>query len=126
MERKAEKKNGRERVAERQSEMTRKKKISAATQLRSKKPSPAYAHAHPRTHPLTHSHSLFFSLSLPFRCIYQQEPVPAVSVDPDIAIRPLQAGDVALVLCCDGVCDVLSDEHVARIVCSHSEAADGG
>ena len=47
-----------------------------------------------------------------------------ISAEPDVTIRPVQGGDVAVVLACDGVFDVMSDDEVARVVLAHDDPAE--
>lgn len=67
----------------------------------------------------------YLSTSRSFGDLPLKEPQPLVIVDPDVTVHTLTPNDWAVVLCCDGVFNVLSDQDVAD-ACWDAMVRDAG
>eukprot|EP00038_Savillea_parva_P010505 m.190811 g.190811 ORF g.190811 m.190811 type:complete len:590 (-) comp18138_c0_seq1:90-1859(-) len=63
--------------------------------------------------------TMFLSVARAFGDVSLKEPDPLVISVPDIEVRHVLPGDTALVLACDGIFDVLSNQDVVDIVLKH-------
>lgn len=64
--------------------------------------------------------SIFLSVARSFGDIGLKEPDPLVIAEPDIEVRHILPGDTAIVLGCDGIWDVLSNQDAVDLVLEHA------